>query len=280
MRRILAPGALMLAAACSNSNLSNPVNPFLPTATAPPTNAFFLNGVVYDTAFRLVPQARVEAVAGPQAGAVTTADDHGEFSFGTRWFTGGLTVSASKDGYATSSQTVIPDGRTSQSVTFTLAAAGPSLDLAGTFDLTVTVDAACNGLPANLRTRRYTATFVRERSEWQYVATLTGASFAAPSRIARYDRFQANVFGDVVRFVFRSDDELNGIVEEVDPDTYVGIVGNAELRVASFPIEASLSGEYSYCEAPRDGRNPVEFECGSIPIVCSGSTHRLTLRRQ
>src|SRR5512145_2758838 len=102
-------GATLILAGCGRDGITAPTPTPTPT---PQPQGFVLRGTVFDTASRPVDQARIEVMDGPQAGAVTTSNEQGQFSFSQR-FTQGLTLRASKDGYVTDQQSVIPSNSSS-----------------------------------------------------------------------------------------------------------------------------------------------------------------------
>ena len=274
MRPTFAAGAIVLLIACGQ-DMTTPITPAPPPI---PENSFALSGWVYDTAYRPVDQAKVEALNGPQAGAVTMSDARGQFSFGAQRFTEGVTLQASKEGHMTSLQRITPDGRNFISFTFSLAASTPAVDLTGNYVIALAADTACAALPPNATSRTYTATISRGFYETSYVGRLSGATFVEPGRFGRYDSFYANVFGSFVRISFFSDDEINGIVEQLNPDTYLGITGEATAIAENFPFDASFAGGFEYCPGPRASASVLA--CTVTPISCTSTNHRLTLVRQ
>lgn len=268
-------GAMLVLAGCGRDGITAPT----PLPTPPPEpQGFALRGTVFDTAARPVDEARIEAMDGPQAGAVTTSNAQGQFSFSQR-FTQGLTLRASKDGYVTDQQSVIPSS-SSSFATFRLASLTPSIDLAGSYVVTITADAACTNLPPNTVSRSYTATINHSSSrETTYIGRLAGATFATGPD-SPYDYFFAQVFGTFVNFFFWSlaNDEVNGVVEQLVPDAYLGINGEAGAAVEGASIEVPFSGVFGYCPGARSSSSV--FACATTPITCDSKNHRLTVRRQ
>jgi hypothetical protein len=268
MWHIIIAGAILMLAACGENSDINPITP---------GGSFTVSGSVTDTAGRSIDQARIEVIDGPHAGVVTLSAN-GRFSFGVRRFTEGVTFQASKDGYHSAQEGVGPNrGFSDVNRSFQLASLTPSIDLTGSYLVTITADAACTSLPANATSRTYAATVTRSSVDWAYIGQLSGATFApAPIASWHYDRFWANVSGTFVRFGFSNPDDY-GIVEQLAPDAFVEFSGTADATVeaGTSSVEVPLSGSFSYCGAPR----PNFFECTIPRITCTSTNHRLTLTR-
>src|SRR5262245_4824372 len=153
--------AVVWLAGCGDaqSPIQPSVNPYVPLFPA-----FALSGTVVDTAYRPVAESRVEIIAGPRAGTVELTDQDGHFTM-EGLFTNSVTLRASKDGYQPETTIMPPpnlpvtrfvEGGTWHAQLY-LAPAGPLPDLAGTYTMTVTADNACMIIPAEARTRHYTA---------------------------------------------------------------------------------------------------------------------------
>lgn len=270
VRLVIIAGAILALAACDGNSGTSPITP------APSPDPTFISGVVQDTAFRPVDQARIEALDGPHAGAVTLSDASGQYSFGVRRFTEQVTIRASKDGHQSTQRSVSPY-RTGPWVNFQLAASTPNIDLAGSYLVTITADAACTSLPANATSRTYAATVTRSSVDTLDIAQLSGATFVpGPTAFYHYDRFSANVFGTFVRFAVSNPDDW-GIVEQLGPDSFIAITGtgHATVEAGASSVEVFLSGSFSYCAAPQ----PNFFECTIPRITCESTNHRLTLTR-
>ena len=93
-----------------------------------------------------------------------------------------------------------------------------------------------------------------------FKGTVSGPIFFMTSSV-RYDGFYAGAFGDFVRFNFYSPEELSGLVEQVDTDTYVTIGGEADAIVAGSTVDVPFSGQMGYCTGARSG-------------TCTGSSAR------
>ena len=286
MRHFLIAGAILLLAGCGRDSDPGPITPG-PITTASPTIAdasFTVRGFVTDTANRFVDQARIEAVDGPQAGAVTLSDARGQFSFGAQRFTQGFTIRASKDGYLIAQQSLIPYSSNNSEVfvSFRIAAPTPPVDLAGdSYSVTITSNPACTALPAAATARTYSATLTRGLIDTVFIGQLRGATFAPPATdFSSYDSFYADVFGRFVRFSFwTAAEEENGIVEQLAPDAFLAIYGTADATVdaGSISLDVPFTGTFAYCAAPRAAGRA--FACSTTPAACSSTNHRLTLTR-
>ena len=166
MRRHLGLLVLLFTVGCDNAQL--PAQPTAPLP-APTLQEFRLTGSVRDTASRPLSAARVEVIAGPNAGTVTTTNERGRFSM-PESFTGVITVRASKDGYAPETTSIpspralerLPAGGASNwDMSFDLAPLGPSVDLAGLHTMTLTADRACTNLPEAARAHLHRNDFIR-----------------------------------------------------------------------------------------------------------------------
>ena len=82
-------------------------SPLAPTPTPPALADGPVSGGVYDTAYRPLAGAVVEALNGSRAGASTTANAEGAFTF-EGVFDGGTQFRASRDGYVASLSFVYP----------------------------------------------------------------------------------------------------------------------------------------------------------------------------
>ena len=269
MRQNIAAGSILLLAACADNS-----GQMAPAARI----SFVVRGSVNDTAYRPVGQSTLEVVDGPQAGAVTTTDNAGNYAF-TTTFTESFTLRASKDGYLPATAWVEGKlGISSSGASLRLASPTAPVDLAGNWVVTLTADTVCTNLPAIARTRTYPVTITRGTFQsTTFQGAVTGSVFFVGSSI-RYDRFVAGVFGDFVRFSFYSPDLDNGLVEEVGPDSYVTITGEADAVVAGSTVDVPFSGYVGHCSGARSG--VFGFQCSVLPNDCSSKNHRLTLTRQ
>ena len=128
--------------------------PTAPATTGAGAPTFSLSGRVVDNASVPIPGALVAIVGDGGAESSTLTDGGGRYEL--RGLPGGaVTMRASKEAYVAST-TNIQLPRTSP-LDFILDFTGPSFDLAGTYTVTFTADAACTQLPEGTRTRTYSA---------------------------------------------------------------------------------------------------------------------------
>jgi hypothetical protein len=268
MRRYLLT-ILVGSLGCSGSNPAAP--------TAPVDPEFSLSGTVHDTAFRPLVNVTIEVFGGPRNGVNATTDASGHYAFsGT--FTNTVSLRASKDGYvpviksAAASSTSGP-----QDLSFSLEQIAASANIAGEYTLTLAADASCAELPAIARTRSYPATITREASTLSsqfYKISLNAGTFY-PSNLN--NSLAAGVAGSFARVT--SFDYGIGIAEQVAPNTYVSIWGQANAEISGPTISGVWSGGFEYCEG--SGTGPGFYRCSPRPTAyCEAGNHRLTLTRR
>jgi hypothetical protein len=271
--RQLAAIVLLFSFGCADG--TSPVEPTPPPAPVQVT--FTLQGDVRDTASRPLKGASVAVTDGPRAGTTATTDDAGRFSVPGMFTQSAVTVIASKDGYSAETWTFPVPGRPVQGgnwgFSFRLEPLAPSVNLAGQYTLTLIADKACTKLPAETRTRTYTASFVSRSRATTFVGTLSGAQIVSLPVWAPY--LEVAVAGDFANLVLR-------FVEQLSDGTYLAIEGqtaapagqsgmtgpfNAQfLRCRNMPAWAP--GEYWWCGADVDGDE------------CATSDNQLTLARR
>lgn len=215
-----------------------PVSPLSPVSPG-------MRGTVVDTAFRRLPGVRIEVVAGPQAGAVTTSDASGRFGFAGP-FDESSAFRASKDGYAEATAPLgYCEGCYPQHVAhFTLPLLAPSVDIAGTYDMTITADPRCTLLPEHVRSRTYRVTIpstasLPAASTGYATVVASGAQFAHG-----WDSFTVGVAGNDAAFWYES------LVERVSDDAFVTVTLSAEATVggvAPREIVAVGDGWIAFC---------------------------------
>lgn len=275
----------------------SPVGPTPPVQTTPPPvppafQDFRLSGSVSDTASRPLAGSQVEVIDGPRAGTSATTDESGRFSMpGT--FTGNITLTASKDGYQRETRPVLPRGAPppsgnpggswSWSMGFLLEPLGPRVNIAGEYVLTFTADSACPDLPAEARTRTYTATIVPGLSSSSFGGSLSGARFlpivpCPPGPISSppsctYNSFRIGMAGDFARI------SLRPIVEQLSESTYLVVAGEVETSFDRPEITAPLDGFFQYCSGEPVLTLGEYWECEDS-VQCDSRVHRLTLVRR
>ena len=203
-------------------------------------------------------------------------------------FTGRITVVASKDGYLRDSRTVPlgpprppPATGGNWELAFYLEPVGPTASIEGDYTLTLTADTACKNLPAEARTRTYTATIASLfGSRTRFLATLSGASF-----VSTHNSALITTAGDFATFSVCVSDPgqsycLPGILEEIRATTYVAIEGGGGATFDASGITLPFYGSFEYCPGEvvltRD-----QYQClAGAPVQCESDDHTLTLVRR
>lgn len=261
-------GVIVVVVCVGCGEARSPVQPTAPIQ-------YSLRGLVRDTAFGGLADARVEVVDGPQAGAFAMTDHLGQFKMPDP-LSDRTTVRASKEGYLPATQTIHP----LNGAVFHLETTAPSLDITGEYIWTLTADRTCTQLPDVARTRTYMTTIAphdlpREIFGYRYKAVLRGATFY-PSGVGDV-RF--GVSGTVVRFQIGEYYEL-GIIEEV-ASTLVSIWGggSGDGSVSGSSISGSMAGSFHHCASPVAPGGPY-WGCPVPPVNCESGNHRFTLTRR
>lgn len=243
-----------------------------------------VSGGVYDTAYRPLAGAVVEALDGSRAGTSTTADAEGAFTF-EGVFDGTTRFRASRDGHV-ANVLFVDARRTPRGIDFYLLPTTQPVNLAGDYTMTVTADAACTDMPAEARSRTYRAAIVPN-----------GASPATYFDVSVYDarfmpgfdsseRFAIVVAGDYVSIWMGDRQTRPAFVEQLAASTYVAFGGGASATVAGTPpsIELPFTGFVDYCAMPSPTELPVtghDYVCPDARALthvrCQSSNHRLTL---
>ena len=234
--------------ACNGRDASLPTTPTSATQTSAPVQKVFtrISGGVADTAFRPLTGVRIEFLDGPQAGTSTETDADSAFSFsGT--FTGVVTVRATKEGYVSATQALnlqlVCCSSDSAFIFFTLESAVPSVKIEpGDYSLTLIADNACGDLPADLRTRTYSATITRGStlpSNTHYDVEVSGPLLSSFG-------FGIGVSGNYLGFVI----DGPAFFEHIPPLTYLEIAGQGGTSVDTSilsTISIPFAGSFEYC---------------------------------
>ena len=247
-------------------------SPTRPSLTTPPPGHVLLVGFVRNTAFRAIPDARIQVVEGSGAGVSVMTDAAGQYVLPGP-FTGPVAVLAEKAGYATVRQStnLRPGSTGTHRLDFIMEVDGPSVDLAGDWSVTLQADPACEAIPDGLRTRVYTATFAPVSSRPQsYSARLGGADFLHDS--PELWPIYGAVAGNSAYFQVGFFDDGIGVVERLAPSGYLEIMADAEGSASGSKISAPLRGKFEYCPSGR------YFKCEVPPVQCAASA--LTLVRR
>ncbi|MBA2438272.1 MAG: carboxypeptidase regulatory-like domain-containing protein [Acidimicrobiia bacterium] len=266
--------------------------PLAPSPVQPPAvhvTGDQLTGNVYDTARRPLADARIEVLDGPEAGLLTTSDSLGRFSLpGT--FDDTTRFRASKDGYVAAIATRNFCAQCNIHrwwINLVLDLVAAPVNIAGEYTLTIVASGACSALPADFRTRTYTASVVPApgRPNTSFDVKVSGAQFLQGDR-----HFTIKVAGDFIAGTlgYRHDNGLGyhdepGLVEQVAPNTYLAFGGWFGASVTDVStIVAPLDAFIDYCVTPSE-MGPV-YSCGPGQFVehaeCTSTTHQLLLRRR
>lgn len=247
----------------------------LPTAPTPMTVEFSLAGSVHDTAFRAVPDVRIDVIDGPRTGAFALTDPVGNYEL-PGVFADVVTVRTSKADYVSVEKTYRTSNRGRQYLDFAIEPTVPSADIAGEYTLTLAADSICTALPDTIRARTYSAAIrplPQSGSPHAYETTLTGAAFLAS---ALNNRFVMGVAGSVARFV--TDSDGTGIAEAVTESIYVAFTGQADLSVDGARISGLFAGTFEYC--PSYVSASPFYRCDVTSVACLSANHRVTLLRR
>ena len=288
MRRHLGLLLMLFTGGCDNAQ-----SPSQPTAALPvPPLEFRLSGSVRDTAATPLAAARVEVIAGPNAGTATTTDERGRFRMPDS-FTGVITVRASKDGYA-SETTIIPSARVLErlpageapnwNMTFDLAPLGGSVDLAGVYTLTLTADRACsNNLPEAARARTYTATINPGSRSTSFDAVLSDARFprilpcVGRPEFCFYNQFRIGVSGNFA-------DMWITIVEQLADEAYLAIDGWVRNSFGATGLNAPLVANFVSCPRMPELTGGEYWACpgrsDTQGAECNSDRHQIALQRR
>jgi hypothetical protein len=244
-----------------------------PPPSPPPSSPaeYSLSGTVRDTAYRLIPDVRIQVVEGAPVEVSTLTDASGRFELpGT--FTGVVVVRAEKAGYVSMTRRAgtAPSGGGRQSLFFDMELDAPSVNLTGDWNLTLQADASCEAVPDVLRTRTYTASLAPSSFRPQnYVGLLSGAEFRGP-RTEMY----IGVAGTYASFDLSSAwDAEYYIHEKLAPSGYLAIWGVGEGSASESMVSGSLRGSFEYCAS-----SDSNLKCELTPVLCSPSALLLVRR--
>lgn len=242
-----------------------------------------VSGQVSDSAFRPLHGARVEVLDGPQAGAATHTDANGQFAM-TGTFDANTRFRAELQGYIGSTQTWTQCSTCPRPwLSFRLAVPTPPVAVAGDYTVTFIADNVCSDIPAELRSRTYTATMAPARPfpgvppDTSFELTLNEGTF-----LDGYRSLYIGVAGDVITMSFGGDGPF--VVEQVAPNTYIGFDGAIEAVVTPplRSITASFKGYVNYCalNAPMG----QYYDCSvARPVArseCHSSNHQLIVTKR
>ncbi len=227
-----------------------------------PNGTFILTGKITAPVGVAVSGATVEVTGGAPNQATTNSNGFYEL-FG---IVGTVILRVSKTDYFDEMRTVTMSADRSLDVEITPRAA--PADVAGTYRATFTASASCASLPAELKTRTYTARLDQEGG--RLLVTLNGASF-----VAMKNTFPGAAFGNVVTFNIGSDGFYDyayygATVPEVLPSGQIlGISGTITATVTPQSISGPVSGRFT-----------MTLNTGGHVAYCSENDNRLVFTRQ
>jgi hypothetical protein len=161
---------------------------------------------------------------------------------------------------------------------------GPSADMAGVYILTLTADRACTNLPAELRTRTYTATiaaggpgfFAAKLSDARFFSTVPCPPGRDPQSCS-YNRFGIGIAGDYASIYL-------GFIEQLTETTYLVLSAGTAGSVGPIGITSPLHGYFLYCSSEPVQIDQGEWVCqasaGDQGVLCDSENHQLTLIRR
>jgi hypothetical protein len=240
-------------------------------------------GAVVDTAFRPLAGARVEAVDGVHAGRSTTADGQGRFSL-VGEFDSATAFRASLEGHLATTRTWAQFSPSSPPwLQFFLAVPDPPVAVAGDYSLTFIADAACTGLPIELRTRTYSANIAAQLAPGVPTDTMFTVRVGAADFLDGYSTFLLGVAGDHLTFSLE-ESEGPWLVERLSPTAYLGLggIGAVSVGASTSTISTSFDGSFDYCV--RRTAMGSYYSCAPEQAVerqrCQSASHRLIVTRR
>ena len=286
-RRRLAFAVAMAGLSCSGTDPGPGPSPIPPDQTSRT-----VSGTVTNTAFSPVADARVAIL---NTNLSTLTDALGRFDLkGT--ISGTATVQVTKDGY-------IPQTREAawtaclpgvspclqSNLGFLLQAVAAPTDITGDYTVVITADPACRDLPAEARTRTYSASISSVRPD----NTSLEVRISGPSPLIFLDSvFTAGMAGDNFALELYGSWFHQAFLEKVASDSYVGFNGIATARVppGASTISAVLDGTVTHCRTSVPLSEPVY---GCVPlgsgmsalqpesfVTCQSKNHQMIFSRR
>jgi len=268
---LCAPILTVGLAGCNNGR--SPVAPSSPATSngaGPTGGAIPIAGIVYDTAYRALPGARIEVIDGPQAGPSTVSASNGEFRL-VGVFGDTTRFVATKDGHLAATSTLGPfcaQCQPNRWIFFNLEEPVPPPDLTGDWQVTFETS-ACTGLPSELQTRSYDATIALAPPEahpdarWLFAVTMSNVPF-----LSDYKEFHIAAAGNYLGF---PENDGPVLIEQLDPTTSLSY--NA-LGITNGVITGASAGPII-----TTGFESTEYRSSIAHIDCAGN-NRLTLTRR
>lgn len=254
--------AIVILTACGGDSLPTPSPPSVPLPPPAPSGVVpYLRGSVRDGVSRPVSGALVEILDGARAGASTTADELGGFTF-TDGPTGAVTLRVSRDGFLPTTMTTAWSTNPMNTVTtrVILKSVEPSLEIApGAYTMTLISDpsasgwagATCAGFPPEFLRRTYEAT-ISPLTQFEGL----DVRLASPTLIKLPGPFGFGfTLTQAAKFVgFELELGFNGPIEELSDNRYVTVSGIGPTAEPARSTEQSLTipfwGTFEYCRLP------------------------------
>ena len=244
--------------------------------STPPAGSIFMQGTVFDTAYRPLAGATVEVLDGPQAGLTATAGARGGFSM-TGLFDETTRFQATVDGHITSTRTLQPFcARCNPNwwINFTLDVPESPVNVGGDYTMTFMANNTCTMLPSDMRSRTFTATIPATSPA---LPALSFFRVGGATLFEDWDAISIGVAGGYVAFW------LETLVEQIAPNTFVAFVGEAAADIDASnlsTIKLPFRGAIEYCvTSTTPGRYPDCFQ-GRANLQRCESSHQLTLTRR
>lgn len=250
---VLLIGSAVMGIGCGAES-PTAVLPAAPTPVPPPVQVAAspsLSGKVYDTANRIISGAVVEVLDGAHAGLRATADANGQY-----WLTGvfeeGQRLRATRAGYLDGIARVGPACARCNPhlwVYFQLGLPDAPANIAGAYTMTIDALAACTALPAEARTRTYTATIsaygIQPTAANTYFQTTIGGAPIVPGV---WDGVWLAVAGDYVEITVGDLHGQPGVIEALGNGAYYSAGAWVKTTIApGGTITADFEGEIVHC---------------------------------
>jgi hypothetical protein len=207
------------------------------TIVVEPDGTYILKGTVTEPGGIAVSGATVEAISGSQGQTVTNSTG----AYELLGMGGTFILRVGKTGYFDERRTVTMSADQSLDVDITPRSAPAAV--AGLYRVTFTVPPGCTALPAELKTRTYTAQIDQDAA--RVLVTLSGAPF-----VSRKNTFSGKVAGDIISFDLGTGDfyyyYYGGVVQEmVSSNQILTIWGTLTAPVTPQSISGSLAGGFT-----------------------------------
>jgi len=226
-----------------------------------PAGTFIVSGNITEPVLVVVPIATVTALSGGADLATTT-------SFGTYelfGISGTVTLRVSSPGYVTETKTLTVTQNVRVDVEIKPVVAPASVG--GTYSMTLTISPSCSIVPADQRTRTYTATITQNSA--QLSIRLSGANFVRSGAVEK-SSFGGKISGSAMTLDFGDGYYVfyyGAIVQEMLPGGQILGIWGTMRATAGATMSGDLAGGFTYRENNRTAG-------------CSASDNRLTFTRR